>query len=103
MLELVRVVSDGSGRIVIAPSSAGRGAWLCAGSAHCLDLAERRDAFSRSLRTPVSPEAVRALRNTMKLGESMNMTGGREPVGALGPAGSKRARMGGHRSATRKD
>ena len=88
--------------IVVGPSSAGRGAWLCAGSSECLDQAERRDAFSRSLRTSVSPEAVSALRDMMNM-IVMNMTGGREPAGALGPASSKRARMGGHRSAPRKD
>jgi len=64
---MVRVVRDASGRIAVGPSSAGRGAWLCEGSSACFDLAERRDAFSRSLRTRVSPEALSALRATMKM------------------------------------
>ena len=40
----------------------GRGAWLCAGSVACVDVAARRRAFSRALRAEVSPEAVASLR-----------------------------------------
>lgn len=35
------------GRIVIDRHAAGRGAWLCAGSHGCLQLAVRRKAFDR--------------------------------------------------------
>ena len=99
----MRVVRQADGRIVLGPSSAGRGAWLCAGSSECFDLAERRDAFSRSFRTRVSPEAVSALRDAMGLLDTTNITEGPKPTGTVGPAGSKRARMGGYRFATRKD
>ena len=58
--ELVRVVSDGE-RLVASRSSAGRGAWLCAGSPACVDLAGRRGGFARALRRPVDDAAVAAL------------------------------------------
>ncbi|MBA2752449.1 MAG: YlxR family protein [Actinobacteria bacterium] len=62
---LVRVVRGEGGSIIVGPSSSGRGAWLCAGSSACLDLAQRHDAFSRAFRTRVSPEAAAALRDEM--------------------------------------
>jgi predicted RNA-binding protein YlxR (DUF448 family) len=43
----------------------GRGAWLCAGSVACLELAARRGAFARALRTSVEPSAVASLREAL--------------------------------------
>ncbi|MDQ2649232.1 MAG: YlxR family protein [Actinomycetota bacterium] len=49
------------GSLLIGSSLAGRGAWLCAGSLECLQLASRRNAFSRALRTTVAPNAAKDL------------------------------------------
>ena len=43
----------------------GRGAWLCAGSSACIDVAERRKAFERALRTTVHREAVDDLKTSL--------------------------------------
>lgn len=43
----------------------GRGAWLCAGSPSCIDQAERRNAFSRSLRGTVEASAIEPLRASL--------------------------------------
>ncbi|MGK2948009.1 MAG: YlxR family protein [Acidimicrobiales bacterium] len=59
--ELVRVVRDPDGSLQIGRTLAGRGAWLCAGSPRCVQRASQRNAFSKALRAPVSPEAVQAL------------------------------------------
>jgi hypothetical protein len=50
---VVRVDEDGAPRAVVDPgrSMPGRGAWLHA-DPHCLELAERRRALPRALRTP---------------------------------------------------
>jgi predicted RNA-binding protein YlxR (DUF448 family) len=60
--ELVRVVLDPGGALVVGTGLPGRGAWLCRGSAGCLELALKRRAFSRALRAQVAPEAVADLR-----------------------------------------
>ena len=39
----------------------GRGAWLCRGSAACLERAARRGAFERALRARLAPSAVDGL------------------------------------------
>jgi predicted RNA-binding protein YlxR (DUF448 family) len=59
--ELVRIARTPEGSLALSRTLPGRGAWLCAGSLECLQLAARRNAVSRALRAPVSPEAVRAL------------------------------------------
>ncbi|MGH9178189.1 MAG: YlxR family protein [Acidimicrobiales bacterium] len=64
--ELVRVVRTADGALAVGRSQPGRGAWLCAGSARCVDLAERRKAFGRALRGPLIPSAVHALRDQLE-------------------------------------
>ncbi|MDP8991798.1 MAG: YlxR family protein [Actinomycetota bacterium] len=93
--ELVRVARDGAGELVLGPAGRGRGAWLCRGSSACLDLAERRGAFSRALRAPVSAVSIAQLRSELSATVA--------PSGAFGPAGENRARMEGRRSQSRKD
>ncbi|MGA2529108.1 MAG: YlxR family protein [Acidimicrobiales bacterium] len=60
--ELIRVVRDPGGALVVGSGLPGRGAWLCRQSPGCVDLAVRRRAFSRALRAQVPPEAVEDLR-----------------------------------------
>jgi len=57
----VRIARTEEGGLAVSRTLGGRGAWLCAGSLDCLEQAARRNALSRALRTPVSPDAVRAL------------------------------------------
>ncbi|HEV3401746.1 MAG TPA: YlxR family protein [Acidimicrobiales bacterium] len=63
--ELVRVVALPDGDLAQGRDRPGRGAWLCAGSASCVEAAARRRAFSRALRREVRPEAVAALRSAV--------------------------------------
>jgi predicted RNA-binding protein YlxR (DUF448 family) len=63
--ELVRVVAEAGGGLATGRNLPGRGAWLCAGSPACLEVAARRKAFDRALRTTVSPLAVDDLRTTL--------------------------------------
>ena len=65
--ELVRVVRRRDGALVTGTALPGRGAWLCRGSASCLERAVRRDAFARALRAPVAPEALDGLRRELGL------------------------------------
>jgi predicted RNA-binding protein YlxR (DUF448 family) len=65
--ELLRVVHAGDGGLVIGSALPGRGAWLCRDSPACVELADRRRAFSRALRLPITPEAVAALRAELRL------------------------------------
>src|SRR5207248_8656568 len=60
--ELERVVRRPDGTLTIGRGLPGRGAWLCAGSLSCVDLAARKRAFSRALRAEITPEAVTGLR-----------------------------------------
>ncbi|MGA3354005.1 MAG: YlxR family protein [Acidimicrobiales bacterium] len=60
--ELLRVVCDADGALVLGTGLPGRGAWLCRDSPGCVELAARRRAFSRSLRAQVTAEAVDDLR-----------------------------------------
>ena len=60
--ELVRVVRTDDGALVLGRHLPGRGAWLCAGSVDCVATAERRKAFERALKGPISAEAVARLR-----------------------------------------
>jgi len=46
----------------------GRGAWLCRGSADCLEHALRRGALGRALRTTVEPGAIERLRKLVGKG-----------------------------------
>ncbi len=71
--QLVRVVRTSTGELAVGRSLAGRGAWLCEGSARCVDLAERRKAFGRALRASVEASAVASLR--ARLEERARMDG----------------------------
>ncbi|MBV8691132.1 MAG: YlxR family protein [Actinobacteria bacterium] len=63
--ELERVVRTAEGGLALGRHLPGRGAWLCAGSVACIDLAVRRDAFSRALRGEVHRDAGVSLRRTV--------------------------------------
>ena len=89
------MVRTAAGDVVVGRLLPGRGAWLCAGSSACVDLAARRNAFSRALRAPVGPDAISALRKAMPEGAG--------PPGSLVAVGCKRARMESRRTASRKD
>ena len=53
------------GDLVPGSGQGGRGAWVCAGSVACLNLAERRRAFDRAFGRPVDISAVDRLRRTL--------------------------------------
>jgi len=60
----VRIVRSDDGSLAVGRTLPGRGAWLCADTPSCLDLALRRKAFGRAFRAPISdgaPESLRAL------------------------------------------
>ena len=76
--ELVRVVARPDGSLAVGRNLPGRGAWLCAGSLARVDLAGRRRALSRALRTEVRADAVAALRED--LAERARIEGG--PLGS---------------------
>ena len=61
----MRIAATPEGSLAVGRTLPGRGAWLCRGSSECLDLAERRGGFARSLRRSVAPEAVSALRRSL--------------------------------------
>jgi predicted RNA-binding protein YlxR (DUF448 family) len=63
--DLVRVVRTAGGGLAVGRSLPGRGAWLCARSPSCIDLAGRRRAFARAFRAPVDPTAVSDLRRRL--------------------------------------
>jgi predicted RNA-binding protein YlxR (DUF448 family) len=56
--ELVRCVLTPDGHPVVSRTAAGRGAWLCAPSGPCFELAVRRRAFDRAWKRPVSSEVL---------------------------------------------
>ncbi|MFZ2056862.1 MAG: YlxR family protein [Acidimicrobiales bacterium] len=68
--ELVRVVHAGDGALAVGVGLEGRGAWLCRDTPGCSELADRRRAFSRALRHPITPEAVDRLRVELRAGVS---------------------------------
>ena len=60
---MVRIVRSDDGSLAVGRTLPGRGAWLCADTPSCLDLALRRKAFGRAFRAPISdgaPESLRA-------------------------------------------
>jgi predicted RNA-binding protein YlxR (DUF448 family) len=62
--ELVRlVVRDGD--LAVGRTLPGRGAWLCDSSASCLELAVKRKAIGRALRTDIDPAAINSLRTKL--------------------------------------
>lgn len=56
------MIRAGDGTLVVGRTLPGRGAWLCAGSLACIDLATRRNAFQRALRGSVTERSVASLR-----------------------------------------
>ncbi|MET0727940.1 MAG: YlxR family protein [Acidimicrobiales bacterium] len=54
----MRIALTPDGTPVMGRTLPGRGAWLCAGSLTCLRQAAKRNALSRALRAPVSPEVI---------------------------------------------
>jgi predicted RNA-binding protein YlxR (DUF448 family) len=74
----VRVVRTTAGELAVGRDQPGRGAWLCAESTGCVDLAQRRDGFSRALRAPVDRQAVERLRAAVSRQprETPRVTGG---------------------------
>jgi predicted RNA-binding protein YlxR (DUF448 family) len=63
--ELVRLVRSVDGRLMVGRLLEGRGAWLCQESPDCLDLAVKRQAFSRAFRATVSTGAVEEVRRQL--------------------------------------
>ncbi len=51
--------------LVVGNTLPGRGAWLCADSPTCIDLADKRKSFSRALRGPVRQDSIESLRAAM--------------------------------------
>jgi len=80
--ELVRVVRDAEGRVLLGRSLPGRGAWLCAGSVACLDRAARR-GLARALRGEVDPASVRALRDALASARGRSSAAVGAPVGSI--------------------
>ena len=62
---LGRVVATRDAGLAVGRRLPGRGAWVCAGSEECLEMAARRKAFDRALRTTIRSEAVDELRSTL--------------------------------------
>jgi predicted RNA-binding protein YlxR (DUF448 family) len=65
---MVRVVRLEDGRLAVGRTLPGRGAWLCRGTPGCVDLAVRRNAFSRALRCTVGGALVEQLRSELGAG-----------------------------------
>ncbi len=73
--QLIRVTLSSSGELVAARGAPGRGAWLCAESPDCFELARKRRAFSRSLRSPIGSQAVENLARALSGGRSPSPLG----------------------------
>jgi predicted RNA-binding protein YlxR (DUF448 family) len=58
---MIRVVRLPDGELAAGRDGLGRGAWLCAESAFCLDLAVRRHGFDRAFKAPIGAAAVQRL------------------------------------------
>ncbi len=78
---MVRVVRTEQGSLAIGRMLPGRGAWLCSDGSACVDLAEKRRAFDRALRGPVSAASVAALHKEMN-----RLVGEKVVPGSEGPA-----------------
>ncbi|MBV8162103.1 MAG: YlxR family protein [Acidimicrobiia bacterium] len=61
---LDRYVRTGDGLLAEGRTLSGRGAWLCRGSAACIEAAVRRKTFGRALRGDIRPEAIERLRDS---------------------------------------
>jgi len=60
------VACSGDGSLVVGRSHPGRGAWLCRDSPACLELAVKRKAFDRALRTQTGDFQVERLRAALR-------------------------------------
>ena len=72
------------GSLVVAPSSAGRGAWLCRDSPDCIDRAEKRKAFERALRGRVDHGQVDGIRAALVAANREMVPSGRAGTGSEG-------------------
>ena len=83
---MVRVVRVGEA-LQVGRTLPGRGAWLCAGSPSCLDLAVRRRALGRALRGPVGEAGLDQVRAAVAAGSPAPPPA---PGGTIGDAGDDR-------------
>jgi len=60
--ELTRIVRRLDGSLAVGRRLPGRGAWLCAGSLPCFELAVRRHAFAKALRATVEEHDIESVR-----------------------------------------
>ena len=60
--ELTRVARRQDGSLAIGRTLPGRGAWLCAGSLPCFELAVRRRDFAKALRATVDEHDIERVR-----------------------------------------
>jgi predicted RNA-binding protein YlxR (DUF448 family) len=60
--ELTRIARRKDGSLAVGRTLPGRGAWLCAGSLRCFELAVRRRAFAKALRATVDEHEVERVR-----------------------------------------
>jgi predicted RNA-binding protein YlxR (DUF448 family) len=80
------VTVDKDGTLVVGHGLGGRGAWLCAASTSCMDLAARRKAFARALKTEFRADQLAALRS--HLSQRGTMVEAKESNGGLHMTGS---------------
>jgi len=59
---LTRIARRKDGSLAVGRTLPGRGAWLCAGSLRCFELAVRRRAFAKALRATVDEHEVERVR-----------------------------------------
>ena len=67
---------------MVAPSSAGRGAWLCRDSPGCIDRAQQRKAFERAFRGPVDHGQVDGIRAMLATGSAAMVPDGKSGTGS---------------------
>jgi predicted RNA-binding protein YlxR (DUF448 family) len=62
----VRIVARPDGSVVIGPTLAGRGAWVCGGDPACLAKALRRKVVVKALRAEVGADAAARLHDELR-------------------------------------
>jgi len=60
--DLIRIARRPDGSLGVGRTLPGRGAWLCAGSLRCFELAVRRRAFPKALRASVDEHDIERVR-----------------------------------------